>query len=97
MKKIILISLYITLAFSCTPEATQEQGKKIMSKACVVEATKMLVPYSKNKIQNYCDCYADEVIYNSGFSIKELNEMKPSEMDDMVGEAASKCIDIVLD
>ena len=96
MKKIIFISLCITLAFSCTPEMTQEQGKKIMSKACVEEALK-LYELSKDKIEKYCDCYADEVIYNSGLSIKEIEEMTPSEMDDMVDEASSKCRDIVLD
>ena len=95
MKKIILISLWITLAFSCTTEITQEEGKKIMSKACFEEASKM--SDAKDKIQKYCDCYADEVIYNSGFSIKELEDMTQSEMDDVVDEASSKCIDIALD
>ena len=97
MKKLLLISLCIALAFSCTP--TPEQGKKEVIKSCVEAANNMpeYIGISKSKIQKYCECYADEVIDNSGFSIKEMEEMTLSEIENMASEAALNCVDILLD
>ena len=99
MKKVLLISLCIPLLFSC--ETTPEEAKKDMIKGCVAEANinPGYIGISKDKIQKYCECAADEVVDNSGFSVKELEEMKESDekFNDIVMDAALNCIDILLE
>ena len=99
MKKILLILLCVPLLFSC--ETTPEEAKEEISESCVKEAEKdkAYISISKDKIQKYCDCAADELVDNSGFSVKELEGMKKSDekFNDIVMKAALNCVDILLE
>ena len=96
MKKLLLILLCVPLIFSCG-KITKEEVKRGIIKGCVEAADKTSEFHNiyKSKIKEYCECYANELIENSGFSVEEILANIPNM--DMINKAVEECVDIIYD